>query len=275
MLEPALEEAFKKQVLPRDRLELGPLFTYEIVIPQFQKFVNLASYGVTENVRIGPSATLTARAPLRAFGSDINSWVFSTSVGYILAPSGWLLQASVGGRTRYEKIKLAGQLVETAQLVDQRFEALVRGATPVFFDWFRLVARVTLDARRNDTSKGYVTLGASNGLRGYESQAYREIGASRLLANVELRTMPIKWQAVQVGGVLFYDVGSVYTAIDQLKVHHAVGVGLRVLLPQLNRTPFSIDAGRYLDPDYRSDYPIIPTIKDGQVVPLTAVEDPP
>jgi hypothetical protein len=265
MLEPAQREAFFAAVLPRDRREIGPLFTYEILIPQFQKFVNLASYGVTENVRIGPYAGLTARAPLRAFGSDTNSWVFSTSVGYILVPAGWLMEAHVVGRTRYEK----------GQLADQRFEALVRGATPVLFDWLRLVARVTLDARRNDTAKTYVTLGASNGLRGYESQAFAGSGASRVLANLELRTMPIKWQAVQVGGVIFYDTGSVYTKVDSLRLHHAVGIGLRVLLPQLNRTPFSIDGARWTDPAYHSAYPIIPTIKDGQVVPLTAVEDPP
>jgi hypothetical protein len=264
MLESAQQAAFIATVLPRERRELGPLFTYEILIPQFQKFVNLASFGVTENVRIGPFAALTARAPLRAFGSNSNSWVFSSTVGYILAPAGWLLQANLVGRTRYEKDRL----------VDQRFEALARGATPVLFDWFRLVTRVALDARRNDTAKTYVTLGASNGLRGYESQAFWGSGASRLLANFELRTMPLKWQAVQVGGVVFYDMGSVYTKVDALRLHHAVGIGLRVLLPQLNRTPFSIDGGRYLDPDYATDYPIIPTIKDGQVVPLTAVEDP-
>jgi hypothetical protein len=264
MLEPELAAAFKQRILPKERRELGPLFTYEILIPQFQKFVNLASYGVTENVRIGPSAGLTVRAPLRAFGSNTKSWVFSTTAGYILAPAGWLLQASAGGRTRYEEDRL----------VDQRFEALVRGATPVLFDWFRLVTRVSLDARRNDTANTYVTLGASNGLRGYESQAFSGSGANRLLANFELRTMPIKWQAVQVGGVVFYDTGSVYTKVDSLHLHHAVGVGLRVLLPQLNRTPFSIDGGRYLDRDYASEYSIIPTIKDGQVVPLTAVEDP-
>jgi hypothetical protein len=265
MLEPALRADFTRLVLPRERRELGPLFSYEILIPQFTKFVNLASYGVTENVRVGPYAALTARAPLRAFGSDTNSWVFSSTVGYILTPAGWLLQTNVVGRTRYEK----------DQLVDQRFEALVRGATPVLFHWLRLVARVTLDARRNDTAKTFVTLGASNGLRGYESQAFAGTGASTLLANFEVRTLPIKWQAVQVGGVLFYDTGSVYGRFDSARMHHAVGVGLRVLLPQLNRTPFSIDGGRWTDPDYTSQYPIIPTIKDGQVVPLTAVEDPP
>ena len=263
MLPPELAAAFElsQDGIPRDRREIGPAFSYDILIPQYARFVNLATYGVTENVRVGPSAGVTARAPLRAFGSDTNSWVFTMRVGCILAPAGWLLEGSVAGRTRYE-----GE-----RLVDQRLQALVRGATPVLFDWFRLVSRMTVDARRNDTAKTYVTLGANNGLRGYYSQSFRVSGASYVLANFELRTRPLEWQAVQVGGVLFYDTGSVYRKFSELTMHHAVGIGLRVLFPQLNRTPFSIDEGMGMDPSLR----LVPTIKDGQVVPLTAIEDPP
>jgi hypothetical protein len=260
MLPPELRTAFEA-TMPIDRTEIGPVFTYEIVIPEFAKFVDLTTYGVTENVRVGPSASATARAPQSVFGSDTNSWVFTTSVGWILAPAGWLLEASVAGRTRYER----------EHLVDQRFEALLRGATPVLFNWFRLVSRITVDARREDTANTYVTLGASNGLRGYTSQRFANNGGSYLLANFELRTRPIKWQAVQVGGVLFYDTGSVYEKLSSLTMHHAVGIGLRVLLPQLNRTPFSFDGALGMDPSIR----FVPALKDGQVVPLTAAEDPP
>ncbi|MDB4986542.1 MAG: hypothetical protein JWN04_1720 [Myxococcaceae bacterium] len=260
MLVPALSEYFAQNVLPRQRTEVGPAIHYDILMPEFVRFQNLATFGQTENVRVGPHATFTSRLPLRAFGSNTNSYVFSSNVGYVLAPGGFLLETRVSGQARYEK----------QRSVDQRLDALVRGATPVLFGLFRFVSRVTWTARRYDTARTFVGLGASDGLRGYTSNRINGTGASSLLANFELRTVPIAWQAVQVGGVLFYDTGTVYDALNELRMHHAVGIGLRVLFPQLNRTPFSLDAAGRLDPPFR----LIPTVQAQQVVPLTAAEDP-
>ena len=92
-----------------------------------------------------------------------------------------------------------------------------------------------------------------------------------MLANFEVRSLPfLAWQAVHVGGVMFFDTGTVYNQLSQLQMHYAIGLGLRVLFPQFNRMPFSFDAGAGFDPSFR----IVPTIEDLQVVPLTAVEDP-
>jgi hypothetical protein len=93
---------------------------------------------------------------------------------------------------------------------------------------------------------------------------------SRLIGNVELRTLPIEWQALHVGGVLFYDVGSVFADLRNVRLHHAVGVGLRFVFPQFSRYPFSLDGGMSADPDFR----FVPTFASSQIVPLTAVEDP-
>lgn len=253
-----LREAFARDVLPKQRRENGPAFSYEIWMPRYVTFVNLATYGQSENIRVGPSAKLSLRAPLEAFGSSSHSWVLGASMGFVAAPKGALLELRVSGTTRYEE----------QRLVDQRGTVLVRGATPVFGP-FRLVARGALDARRNDTARTLVTLGGDNGLRGYQSQFFAGLGASSLLANVELRTLPIEWQALHLGGVLFYDVGSVFTDIRHMRMHHAVGVGIRFLFPQFSRYPFSLDGGVSADPDFR----FVPTFASSQVVPLTAVED--
>lgn len=255
-----LERGFEAEVLPFQRTEIGPAFTYEILMPVYQRFENLATYGQSENVRLGPHAKLSARAPRSAFGSTPASWVFSAEAGFVLAPGGFLVEARASGRTRYER----------DALVDQLLEGLFRAATPVLFRAFRVVTRAFVEARRNDTQKTYVTLGASNGLRGYTSQAFGLLGGSRFLANFELRTLPIEWQAVHIGAVLFYDVGSVYRTLSAIVPHHAVGLGLRVLFPQFNREVFSLDGGTSYDPSFR----FVPTISSGQVVPMTAAEDP-
>ncbi|MET0341624.1 MAG: BamA/TamA family outer membrane protein [Polyangiales bacterium] len=255
-----LAEAFRRDVLPRQRREIGPTFAYEFFTPWYHTFENLGTFGQSENVRVGPQATLTLRAPLEVFGSNSNSLFVTGMIGTVQELHGWLMEARLSGRTRFER--------ETQN--DQRVDALLRGATPVLLRTFRVVARVALEARRRDTARTYVTLGASNGLRGYTSQKIFGYGESRFLANLELRTLPLEWQAVHVGGVLFYDVGSVFADRDDFKAFHAVGVGLRVLFPQFNRRPFSFDAGTSYDPSFR----FVPTITSEQVVPLTAAEDP-
>jgi len=260
MLPPEIAAEFRRRVLPRERKQLGPTFSYSIGMPTFKRFENLGTFGQTENVQIGPRASLGSTVPLKAFGSDGDSWVFTSSVGATYAPGGFLLEGSLGGRLRYE----------TRGIVDQRMDVLLRGATPVLFRTFRFVARGVLEARKNDTANTYVTLGANNGLRGYTSQAIAGVGQSRVLGNFEVRTLPLEWQAVHVGLVAFYDVGSVFGNVRDLHMNHAVGLGLRVLFPQFNRYPFSFDGGTSYDPGFR----FVPTITSGQVVPLTALEDP-
>jgi hypothetical protein len=263
---PELTEYFETKVIPRERQESGPIVSYDLFTPTFVTFENLATFGQSENVRVGPAFTVFSRAPLRAFGSNTNSWVVDALAGYTLAPAGFLIDA---------KVEVIGRL-ERDRLVDQRLLAQLRGASPVLFKAFRVVARATLDARREDTVNTFVTLGSGNGLRGYTSGELFASQASKLLTNLELRSVPfIAWEAVHVGAVAFWDTGTVYNKKNDFSLVHAVGLGLRVLFPQLNRSPFSFDAGVALNDPLPNDPPfrLVPTIKDGQAVPVTAVED--
>lgn len=254
----ALRDEFAQNVLPRQRREVGPGIAYDIFMPKFAVFENLGTFGQSENVQLGPYLETGVRAPLKMFGSTTNSWVLRSSLGIVFAPGGGLIELGAAATTRYEQSKL----------VDQLTTGLVRGATPVFAA-MRLVSRTTVELRRNDTAQSLVALGANNGLRGYPSQSIYGYGESRLLQNVELRTLPIAWQAVHVGGVVFADVGSVFPRWRQMELYYAVGVGLRVFFPQFNRYPFSLDGGVGFGPPTR----FTPTITGGQVVPLTATED--
>jgi hypothetical protein len=253
-----LRERFVRDILPKQRTENGPYFSYDIFMPIWATFTNLATYGQSENVRIGPHVLWSTRLPLKAFGSTTNSWVVSGDYGYTLAPRGALIDARAIHSFRYEH----------DQRVDQRTLLLLRGASPVF-SIFRFVASLYVERRKRDTQNTYVTLGGDNGLRGYDSASLGTFGGSRALANFELRTLPLAWQAVHLGGVIFSDVGSVYRTVDQFHPYYCIGVGARLLFPQFNRYPFSFDAGMSFDPTFR----VVPTITSGQVVPLTATED--
>lgn len=259
-LAPELESWFRREVMPRRRTEIGPLLMYELFTARYATFENLSSFGQSENVRVGPTASFVTRLPLQTFGSNTNSWYLQASAGLAHAAGGFWLDSKIEARARYEG----------ARLVDQRMELLVRGASPILFRAFRIAYRSTLELRRRDLYNTYVSLGAGNGLRGYPSQSIAANGANLFLTNIELRTLPVEWQAVHVGAVIFYDVGTVYRSLGDARLYHSVGIGLRVLLPQFNRYPFAFDAGSSWDPGFR----LVPTVSSGQIVPMTVAEDP-
>jgi hypothetical protein len=254
-----LEEGFALHVLPKERRESGPTLGYEFFTPTWVTFVNLSTYGKSENVRVGPHALFSTRLPLRALGSSTDSWVLAGDAGWTLAPRGALIDigASISGR------------YEGAQFVDQRTVLLLRGATPTF-SVLRLVWSMGCDLRKRDTQNTFVSLGGDYGLRGYPSQEFSGFGVDRAVANFELRTLPLQWRAVQLGGVIFYDVGAVFESRDDFNAHHAVGLGARLLFPQFNRYPFTFDGGMSFDPGFR----FVPTTMGGQFFPVTAAEDP-
>jgi outer membrane translocation and assembly module TamA len=90
------------------------------------------------------------------------------------------------------------------------------------------------------------------------------------LYNLEYRTRPWLLQSVQVGLVAFYDAGSVYERLSKIKLHHALGAGLRVLLPQFNPYAFRLDVGFPLE---QKSYAVLLSYGGDQVIPLTPEDD--
>jgi hypothetical protein len=83
-------------------------------------------------------------------------------------------------------------------------------------------------------------------------------------------------ESVHIGAVAFYDAGTLYpySCPDPTKgcdepPWHSVGLGLRVLFPQLNYTPFRIDVGFPLEGGFALEF----SYGGEQVVPLTAADD--
>ena len=251
-------EPFARDVLPRERRQLGPIVSYSLFTPSFVTFENLTTFGQSENVRSGPSLSLEVGFPLALFGSSTSSQVFTAALGYVLAGHDALGEVSATAQTRLEE----------GRVVDQYLRAEARGATPTVGP-FRLVGRLTWAGRRNDTSNTLVSLGGDNGLRGFVSQAFFDTGANLLRGNVEVRSLPVVLQSIHIGAVLFYDVGAVYESADDVRFHHAVGLGLRVLFPQFNRYAFRGDAGMPLE----GEPTVVPSFGGLQAVPLTAIED--
>ncbi|MEE9383128.1 MAG: BamA/TamA family outer membrane protein [Nannocystaceae bacterium] len=245
----SLIPAFAQQVTPRARREVGPGVSYDLFVPRYRIYTHLDTYGQSENVRLGPQASFSVSAPLTILGSSAEARLLRASAGWSWDPGGGLLRVSGGPRARWED----------GEWVDLRLLALVRAATRMLGP-VRIVARVHVSLRWKDTNNSFVSLGSDNGLRGFPSQHLRAFGANSLLANLELRTRPIDWRGVQLGGVLFYDFGSVFEWSETVELAHGVGVGLRLLLPQFNRVPWTGDAGFVPQP-----LRVVPSIRSSQV----------
>ncbi len=234
-LRPEQEELFEQELLPIARTQVFPSLSYGLSLPRYVVFQNLRTFGQSESVRVGPAISASFAFPLAALGSSSSGMTFSYGAGYVWAPSDALLDASVG----------AGARLEDGRVSDQSISAQLRGATP---PWLlgRLVGRLSWFGQREDTSRAQVTLGGST-LRGYESGAFRVISGNSIRGNLEYRTLPVDIWSVHLGGVLFYDAGSVYASVDDVAMHHAAGLGFRLLFPQFNRSVFRFDFGVPLD----------------------------
>jgi hypothetical protein len=258
-LQPGQVAVFNREILPKARRQVYPRVGYDLWLPDYVVFHDLSTFGQSESVRVGPSASSNVSLPLRAFGSSTNSVTFFSSIGYVLGDGRSLAEASLAASARLEQ----------DSVVDQAMTAVVRGATPPWLAG-RLVAFASWTGRRRDTSQTAATLGGDNGLRGYQIGAFSVIGGNRLRANLEYRSSPLVFESVHLGGVLFYDVGSVYTSLADAQAHHAVGAGLRFLLPQFNTAPFRLDFGVPLD---QKGFAVLLSYGTAQAVPLTASDD--
>ena len=259
----ATYDAFVEGVLPPSREQLYPFLRWQVFTPRWVTFRDLAGFGLSEDVRVGPSLDLFFAAPLEAFGSDKNALSWGASTALVLAPP-WL-----GDRALVDLgLALEGRL-QGGEVIDQGYRARVRLASPRFL-LGRVVFATDLQARVADSYRTLVALGGDNGLRGYPSQAFYGFGVDRLRTNLELRTPPAVLGSVHIGGVLFYDVGGVGDGPAHLDLHHALGLGLRMLLPQFNRFAFRFDLGFPLDSDHVT---VLLTIGSTQAVPLTTLED--
>lgn len=258
-LEPGFEAAFEREVLPLARAQVGPFLGYQLFVPDYVHFEGLGTFGRIEAVLRGPQLSAQIQLPLAALGSSNDALVASGQIGWVVAGDDALASVTLTARTRLER----------ARAQDQSFSVLLRGATP---RWMlgRLVWSGGMTARRRDTAQSFVSLGSLTGLRGYPDGAITGRGVGSLLSNLEYRTLPIDIESIHLGLVLFYDAGGVFTQLRDVALSHGVGLGFRLLFPQLNRLPFRFDFGVPLD---GGGFSIELSLGGRQQVALTPAED--
>ncbi|MCG5055408.1 MAG: hypothetical protein KA712_20780 [Myxococcales bacterium] len=131
----------------------------------------------------------------------------------------------------------------TRRLADSWVDNQVRGglllATPLLFEAGRVVLRLRADRLIENRAVRNVALGGDSGLRGYPIGAF--LGQALAVGNLEVRTRGMRVSFMRLGVAAFWDFGHVAARFSDLVLHHDVGAGLRLLIPQLQPTVIRAD----------------------------------
>lgn len=225
-----VRDAFVRDVFPRSE-RISSLFArLNVFTPTYIAYRDISTYDLSEDARLGPDATLTAGAALEAIGSEAD-FVFATAeVGYThdLRGDGFARIAATGSMR-----------LQDGELIDNRVDVVAKVITPRLGNLVRVAAQVQANRRLNEQQNRFLTVGGDDGLRGYRIRAFN--GQARVLANLEVRSMPVAIWFARAGATVFWDVGHAAETFSDLGLRHDVGAGIRWLLPQLSPLVYRLD----------------------------------
>jgi hypothetical protein len=226
---------YKQQILPYSESASGPFLSAQTYRASYVRLQNIDTYALSEDFRVGPSASLEIRFADPIFGFDSRFITFTGAYGATYYRHDDLFAMAVSATARVQ-----GGVVANTNWVNQSITASFRNVTPKFGP-FRLHVAGVVQVRRNDLANAQLTLGADNGLRGYPDREF--IGHNLYRTNVELRSIAANLWTIHVGGVLFYDGGDAPATLAVASWHQDLGFGLRILFPQFNHDCLRLDLG--------------------------------
>ena len=82
-LSPEQVSVFRELVLPKVRRDIYPFVRYRLSVPRFVVFTNLGTYGLSENVQIGPQLEGLIAVPLKAYGASSDGLILRGRIGRV------------------------------------------------------------------------------------------------------------------------------------------------------------------------------------------------
>lgn len=232
----AVQDEFRK-LLPVTDTRLSPFVQLHGYENRFHRTLEVETLALQEDFRLGHDVWLRAYPASTSVGSSRTLLGVWSGVGYTLPMWDGLVRAY--GSSSVELSDARGsdaELTFGARVVSPRLG----------------FGRVVVDGLVVDRVLNYLnplqTLGGTTRLRGYKAFAF--VGPNAVVLNAEIRTAAVEIYSMQFGAVAFYDVGDAFTEFGRMKLHHGAGMGIRALLPQLDRTVFRVDLGFPLNPSH-------------------------
>jgi hypothetical protein len=207
-------------LIPENEIRSYPSIGIGGAIIEYELEHYLDEAGTPEDLTLGMSAKASIGRSIPEFGADFIGTKTRFSTGFLAKPFEKLL---IGGSDKLSWWHRRGR----SEYINHRSELLLYLKLA---EAQTLAARIMADFAWHQNSSYQVILGGTNGLRGYSQ--YRLAGNRRGLFNLEYRFyIPVTILTVRLGGVAFYDAGSVWEPSDKIRfdnVKSNVGVGIRL-----------------------------------------------
>ncbi len=228
--DPMVRAAFAAQVFPLSERVSSIYAGYSLFTPNYRVYRDYETYDLREDAQLGPAASASVSHAAEWLGSEVEQ------VG-LAASAGWSFDLGDG----FQRVAVSwGARIRRGQLVDESRAAGITLASPMLLRAVRLVSELGGSVLlRNTRPDVYLTAGGDTGLRGYGIGELS--GQARFLGHIEARSRPLPIWALRLGAVAFYDIGDAAEQLSDLRAYHDVGVGLRLLIPQLNFYVLRVD----------------------------------
>ena len=229
-LDPRAVAAFERAFVPTGEDRVGPFLQWHGYKSDFLRTLDLDTLGLQEDHRLGHDLWLRMYPSLRGLGSTRDFVGTYAGAAYGVALGDGVARAS-----------LESTVEATAhEISDASLTAGLGIATPRFGAG-RLVFNAAARSRYRNYLNAQSFLGGDSALRGYPSRYLA--GKDSLTTNLEYRTRSFEVASILLGAVAFYDVGDAFNGFDHLDPKQAVGGGLRIVFPQIERAVLRLDVG--------------------------------
>jgi hypothetical protein len=265
---PADQKAFAAAILPLTDTQIGPFVEYHDYSSRFIDVLDFETLGLTENFRRGHEVFVHVAPITTALHSTRNFVDIVASAAYTVPLGDGLVRGIV--QSNVEVSTDSTPPAAQGRIPDGSIEGGLRIETPRIG-----IGRLVLDAHLLDRYHDYLnlktTIGGSDRLRGYPSASF--IGNDFLAANLEFRSRAVEIWGVHIGGAAFFDSGDAFNDFTQMSLKHSIGVGVRVLFPQIQRTVMRFDWGFPLTqgPGLPAPFPGDVTITFGQAFDVPTI----
>lgn len=246
---------FAQQRLSPSMFRVGPYVQVHAFETNFVRLLNVNTLGLQEDFQLGHSVTLRAYPGVRPLASR-NLIGGVSSIDYTLPVAGGFYR--LGGTSTLEfsgtEDDFAKAGVRRSSRSDARIELRSFLVSPDLGLGRVVMGTTFVDQPQWRYVPAAYELGSPDRLRGYPASARQ--GRTVFVNNLEFRTRPLHLYSTALGLVAFLDSGSAVNGISNLSLVHGAGVGLRLLLPQIDRQVFRIDVGVPVESEPWSKYTI-------------------
>jgi hypothetical protein len=228
---PSAVDEFAAKVLPVRDTRVGPFIEMRAYKSDYIRALDVEILALQEDFRLGHDLIARFYPVLKALGASRDLIGMRAAAQYTVPLHDGFARGNVSVTVEPEP---------DGHVDDGRVESRVRIVSP------RMpIGRLIFDAQLIHRFRNYLNrityLGGESRLRGYPTNY--TYGKDLVAYTTEFRSRPVEILSVQIAAGLFYDTGDAFDGLSDLRLKHSVGGGLRVFVPQLNKTIYRVDVG--------------------------------